>query len=156
MKINYPRLTTSIVAAILMVVATTSNAARIYNMTNVAVQVDGTVLPVDIDALPGAGLLNTALSGDRVALNAGEKSKSIEFTASSGVLVRDTDDNGICFVDWSIFERQLQGAHYFVIEQDKQKVVCRLCSSKHKTKEKAEGLMPKGSEDFVAAHQTCK
>jgi hypothetical protein len=138
----------SIAMSVLLAMSTTSSAARIYNGTTAVVQVNPTLANFDISAAEIIGEANVSASFDTgITLNPGTRSDSLSWGSSSGVLVRDREDNTMCFVRYDFGHFEMVGGNYLLISQDKETITCNLCTAtKHAAPKKSgHGLVKDGS-----------
>jgi hypothetical protein len=143
----------------LLALSINSNAARIYNETSVAVTVVGSAIPFDSSDIHVIGDAANKLSfNTKVALNPGERSENIDWKASMGAIILDKNDKVMCSVSYAFGYAELQGRHYLLVSQDKEKFSCFLCGSEGAKYTGNGGIMndDNGADlEFVAHYKTC-
>jgi hypothetical protein len=133
---------TLIVAPTLLALSMPSHASRIYNKTSVAIEVIGSLIPVDTSSLPVVGDPMNNLSFNRkVTLNPGKRSKSIDWSESYGVIVADKNGAVMCDITFGFGHAEVVGGNYLVVAQDKEVVKCFVCSTSKKSKGHGMGLI---------------
>ena len=136
----------AVLCAAFATVASSGEAARIYNFTNITVVVAGTYIPnygIKFKSInKGASLL----SRQKVTIRPGQKSPSLQWRGPIGVVVLSNRVYEqvlypMCNINFGA-HYQIQGGNYMVISQNGRKVTCTICNSHDRRMHTGSGFMP--------------
>lgn len=119
------------------------SAARVYNMTNMAIVVNGAA---------DASQTITLERGDQRE----SRSISINWSGTSEVLVKALDDAvSLCKVLTST-DHQIKAGNFVVVTQQDRRVTCSLCDSDQRVLSQDTGEIHSGVKPYVSPQQSCR